>query len=770
MTHRRRARIQHGLVAFLSVLSFIAAPLAVAANDGGNDSGGVAPEISISKTVYLGHDGGAACPGVEAEGGPAGTAITYCFTVTNTGNTHLSDVTVNDQALGITDDAMTRLSGNPALLAPGAGVVWFYQTTLDADLVNTASTTGLPTDEAGNPYPSAPIPTDQDSASVTVEVSVPSNPAIVIDKTVYEGHDGGASCPGTDLVTNVAGTPITYCFIVTNVGDTWLDDVVVDDLDLGIDEGDMVLGSGNPDHLAPNGTVVWYYETLLVEDLVNTATTTGTPTDEVGNPIDVTPPTDVDESEVEVSEPINAAINIDKTVYEDHDGGASCPGIELVYQDRDAPITYCFVVTNTGETYLADVTVDDPDLSITDADMTLASGDPSSMAPGATAVWFYETTLVDDLVNTASTIGTPTNEEGVPYDIPKPTDEDDAQVIWEEVIDEELLAAEIVIDKTVYEGQDSGVSCLGADYLQAAYGTAITYCFEVTNTGEAHLADVVVDDPTLGITDATMTLISGNPTFLAPGASALWYYETTLDNDLVNIAGTTGTPQDENGTPVDVPKPTDEDDAEVEGEGPQDLTADIMIDKTVYEGHDAGVSCPGDEEVFDNLGTEITYCFIVTNTGDVHLANVTVNDPDLGITQADMKRRSGNPALLAPGASVVWYYETTLDDDLINTATTIGTPSDSEGNPLDLTAPTDSDDARVGELEVSDEEVLPATGMSAGEFGAIGMMLLALGAALVVGVERRRAHVVWRQWAPGFGHSIEPTNERRQAPSRRLRL
>ena len=267
-----------------------------------------------------------------------------------------------------------------------------------------------------------------------------------------------------------------------------------------------------------------------------------------------------------------------------------------------------------------------------------------------------------------------------------------------------------------------------------------------------------------------MTLISGNPSFLAPGASAVWYYETTLDADLVNVASTTGTPEDEAGTPINVPKPTDEDDAEVEGGSIGELITDIRINKTVYEGHDGGASCPGGEEVYDNIGTKITYCFVVTNTGEVHLANVTVSDPDLGITQADMTLKSGNPALLAPGDSVVWFYETTLDDDLINTASTTGTPSDSEGNPIDLVAPVDSDSARVGELEVKQEEVLPATGLSIGQFGIIGLVLLLLGTALVTHVERRRVHVRPRPPRPWIVQPIDPANDRRHAPSRRLRL
>jgi hypothetical protein len=121
---------------------------------------------------------------------------------------------------------------------------------------------------------------------------------------------------------------------------------------------------------------------------------------------------------------------------------------------------------------------------------------------------------------------------------------------------------------------------------------------------------------------------------------------------------------------------------------------------------------------------------------------------------------------------VVWFHETTLDDDLTNTASTTGTPSDSESNPIDLVAPVDSDSATVGVHEVKQEEVLPATGLSVGQFAIIGLVLFLLGTALATQVERRRVHVTPRPPPPRpwIVQPIDPASDRRQAPSRRLRL
>ena len=50
-------------------------------------------------------------------------------------------------------------------------------------------------------------------------------------------------------------------------------------------------------------------------------------------------------------------------------------------------MTYCFEVTNTGDTFLSDITISDPDLTIDQSDMTLAAGDDSqALAPGGTVL------------------------------------------------------------------------------------------------------------------------------------------------------------------------------------------------------------------------------------------------------------------------------------------------------------------------------------------------------------------------------------------------
>ena len=112
-------------------------------------------------------------------------------------------------------------------------------------------------------------------------VELPSGGHITIDKTVYQGDDAGASCPGGELVTDVGGAAVTYCFVITNSGDTYLDSPALTDADLGIDETDMTLAAG-AFPLAPAATATWYYVTAVTADLVNTAGVVANPVDASG--------------------------------------------------------------------------------------------------------------------------------------------------------------------------------------------------------------------------------------------------------------------------------------------------------------------------------------------------------------------------------------------------------------------------------------------------------------------------------------------------------
>ncbi|MEL7210926.1 MAG: hypothetical protein AAGK32_22280, partial [Actinomycetota bacterium] len=232
--------------------------------------------------------------------------------------------------------------------------------------------------------------TDADDASVTL-----LEPGLAISKSVYAGHDGGASCRGDEVVTAPDGHRVTWCFAATNTGEVPLD-VSITDPQLMVDDADMTLLSGTTDGLAPGATVELYFESLVEHDMVNVATGSGrTPTGAVV--------TDADDAAVEE---VGPAVRIDKTVYAGHDGGQSCTGTDLLEGERGSPVTYCFVITNDGDAELAPVSIVDPALGITTADMEVVSGDPARVPIGGSVVVFHETTLNGDLMNTATVTAT----------------------------------------------------------------------------------------------------------------------------------------------------------------------------------------------------------------------------------------------------------------------------------------------------------------------------------------------------------------------------
>jgi uncharacterized repeat protein (TIGR01451 family) len=511
------------------------------------------PDITLSKTA------------LPLTYNAAGDLITYTFVVTNSGNTTLTDVTVDDPLFG--------LNFGPVTLAPGASETFTYVYTItqaDVDagqVINTATATGT---FNGVDY------TDTDTETITAVLG----PDITLSKTALP------------LTYNAAGDLITYTFLVTNSGNTTLTDVTVDDPLFGLNFGPVTLAPGASETFT-------YVYTITQADVdagqvINTATATGT-----FNGVDYT---DTD------TETITAVLGPEITLSKTAD--------PTTYNAAGDLITYTFVVTNSGNTTLTDVTVDDPLFGLTFGPVTLA--------PGASETFTYDYTITQadvdagQVINTATATGT---FNGVDY-----TDTDSETITA-------VLGPEITLSKT-------------ADpTTYNAAGDLITYTFLVTNSGNTTLTDVTVDDPLFGL--------NFGPVTLAPGASETFTYDYTITQadvdagQVINTATATGT---FNG--VDY---TDTDSETITAV----QTPSISLSKTA------------DPTTYNAAGDLITYTFLVTNSGNTTLTDVTVDDPLFGL--------NFGPVTLAPGASETFthvYTITQADVDagqVINTATATGT-------------------------------------------------------------------------------------------------
>jgi uncharacterized repeat protein (TIGR01451 family) len=317
------------------------------------------PEIDVEKS----------CP--DAVG--SGEEIDYTITVENTGTEALVDISVDDTLLGdITDEFVPDLSQGLAVGATATATVTHTPALGVNPVINTVTATGTGAVSDAD---------DSDTDSCETEVT-PPGPAIQIVK------DGPA------LVHR--GDTITYQFEVTNTGDVELFDVVLTDprCDAGtIDPGDDVDGSLAVDE-------VWHFTCthLVTQDdpdpIPNTATVRGdTEEGEGGDEV-----TDQDDHEVDI---IHPAISIVKTVSDD-----TVPAGTVV--------TYTYLVTNTGDTMLFDISVDDDVLGHIGIIPSLGAGASTTL----TTTFTVDTTPVTN-VGTAS--GTDVLGETV-------TDDDDAVV------------------------------------------------------------------------------------------------------------------------------------------------------------------------------------------------------------------------------------------------------------------------------------------------------------------------------------------------------
>ncbi|MFE2106114.1 hypothetical protein ACFXAF_09615 [Kitasatospora sp. NPDC059463] len=550
-----------------------------------------------------------------------GDSVKYSFVLTNTGNVELSDPGVTETAFsGSTPPAVDCPAGP---LAPGASLTCtatytVAQTDLDAGSIkNTATGTGNP--------PTGPPPVSPPSE---VTVPSPSDPALTVVKSASTGK----------LVT---GEKVTYSFRITNTGNVTLKDVKVTETAFtGSGTLDPVTCPSGAASLAPGASVTCtagYTVTQADVDagsLKNTAT--GTPPT---GPPPVSPP-----SEVTITQPPAPAMTVAKTASSSRPDG-------LVLGET---ITYTFEVKNTGNVTLKDVEVTEGPFTGTGtlSPVTCPTAEAASLAPGATMTCTagYTVTQADvdagSIKNSATTTGTPPT--GPPPVSPP------GEVIVPAPSDPKL---------TVLKSASTG---------KLVAGEAITYTFEVKNTGNVTLKDVKVTEGTFtgSGTLSPVTCPSGAAS-LAPGATVVCtatYTVTQADVDagtIKNAATATGTPP-RGEPPVSPP-------SEVElPQAPKPALAVVKSAETEKPGRLVA-------------GERVTYTFTVTNTGNVTVKDVKVAESEFtGTGKLSPVICPKETTALAPGATVTCtatYTVTRADVDagtIRNTATATGTPPKGE--------------------------------------------------------------------------------------------
>ena len=204
-----------------------------------------------------------------------GSAITWTYAVTNTGNVALSNVAVSDDKLG----TITSFSGdtdNDSLL--DLNETWTYTktgTAVAGNYSNIGTVTGSFTDGLGK----TETPTANDPSSY-----LGANPGINIDKVT-----SNSSVQGDGLVIQEA-TAIEWIYTVTNTGNVGLSNVSVTDnkgvTPVGVDANNdsFIDGDIDKDKILDT-TETWVYKatgTAILGSYQNTGTATGSFTDGLG--------------------------------------------------------------------------------------------------------------------------------------------------------------------------------------------------------------------------------------------------------------------------------------------------------------------------------------------------------------------------------------------------------------------------------------------------------------------------------------------------------
>jgi hypothetical protein len=215
-----------------------------------------------------------------------------------------------------------------------------------------------------------------------------------------------------------------------------------------------------------------------------------------------------------------------------------------------------------------------------------------------------------------------------------------------------IIEAAIQLKHTLYRGRDGGAKCgtpAAVKNITEVYGTDVTHCFQVLNRNVTLLGGV-----SLTVPDLKFAFVFNGT--LAAGASRTTFVEAKIEAALLPLVGgkfaktltnidafVEATPLFNSGLPIDTNNVTSSDAVTVAMTLPG---ASVAVNNTVYVGDDNGAQCDtSSNQLTDITGTLVTYCFVVTNTGNTSLNNIRVTNAELGnvpsaVVEHDLGTRS----------------------------------------------------------------------------------------------------------------------------------
>jgi uncharacterized repeat protein (TIGR01451 family) len=588
--------------------------------------------------------------GIElVKSGPAtaepGDLIDYTFAITNTSNVPVSSLVLDDTILGegILADQLAGVTLAPAGQSGASTTVTYTGYVVHIGDLNVGDDT------------------IRNVATVTGRAAG-SDVTASDDHNLRVDHRRGIAVAKSGAASAAPGELVSYTFTITNTGNLPVSGLRLDDDVLG---DDILSGQLHGVTLAPAGvpgdswTVVYTgYEVTLgainheTDTIRNTVEVTGT---SGGQPVSDTDDHDlvVEQTDFVVTKTPNqvvATVGSTITYTFTFANTGNVPLTLTNLRDRFYPSAAAAFAPYAAGGHLAGSetvldsrvagTVVQPgqDVSV-DWDYTAREQDRAENGTYYNQVFFFATTA-------AAPAHVPGGLEAFQTDVPPPTGElegrDRAQV----------PTAGIRVDKVATP----------RSIATPTAGTVITYRFTITNTGSVPLNLALEDVFWTGTNRSGERLrvnLTGQmpATPLAAGAAPISvtvpYTITQADinaGGIFNTAFVTGTPP--TGPPV-----TDDD------------------DETVVLGQNPAISLDKSGPATATVGQQIAYSFVITNSGNLPLTNIRLNDPRLSISAVQV---AGG---LQPGASTAPFtatYTVTAADgqagQILNTATAVGTP------------------------------------------------------------------------------------------------
>ncbi len=581
---------------------------------------------------------------------PVGGTVTWTYEVSNTGEVPLGNITVtDDQGVQVPATPTSGDTDQDGFL--DVDETWIFTATGTAtagQYANLGSVTGT-YDDDGDPQ----TPPVRTTPATDPSHYFGDNPRLHVVKT---------ATPDSGTVVK-PGQVVTYSVKVDNTGNVPLEPAEIDD-DLSdvLDDATYVAGSAAATSgtvtvdtgaqslhwegdLPVDGSATITYQVRLKKfeegaELHNVVVGTGTNPENPGTEVPSNCPTattqNPDCQTTHPVEPLQASLDIVKKTNGFDANNPTGPHIPV-----GDTVTWTYEVTNTGEVPIGDVTVTDDQGVEVPATPTSGDTDNDGLLD-VDETWIFTATgtaTAGQYANLGTVTGT-YDDDGDPQTAPEPVTPatDPSHYFGDD--------PSLHVEKTATP--DSGTV--------VKPGQVVTYSVKVDNTGNVPLEPAEIDDDLSDVLDdatyvaGSAAATSGTVTVDTGAQSLHWEGDLPVDGSatityqvklkafapgahLHNVVTGTGTnPENpETEVPSNCPPPTGDErsqaaapalDEDCETEHPvQPLNAGLNIVKYT-NGFDAN-EAPGPHVP---VGSTVTWTYVVTNTGEVPIGNVTVTD------------------------------------------------------------------------------------------------------------------------------------------------